>query len=76
MPTVTLYDTLTIPARDIRRGDVFDLHRHTRTAAHDAYPYIRGSVGIPLEGGGVAYLPKGEEIHVSRPAGTMPCTFA
>ncbi|MFE6493360.1 hypothetical protein [Streptomyces sp. NPDC057748] len=76
MPTVTLYDTLTVPARDIRAGDVFDRHRRTHTASGDAYSFIRGSVGIPLESGGVVYLPAEEEIRVSRSAGSMPCTFA
>ncbi|GAA3018847.1 hypothetical protein [Streptomyces fulvorobeus] len=72
MSDVTIHETVTIPARQIRRGDEFDLHRHTHTASGHAHMAPRDSVRIPLEGGGEAFLPKDREIRVSRPAGTLP----
>ncbi|MFD5198860.1 hypothetical protein ACFWM7_01560 [Streptomyces sp. NPDC058375] len=67
------HTTILIPAREIRRGDEFDLHRHTRTAAYNAVKTIRGSVRVALADGGEAYLPADHEIRVSRPTGECLC---
>ncbi|CAM5410864.1 putative protein OS=Streptomyces microflavus OX=1919 GN=Smic_80600 PE=4 SV=1 [Streptomyces microflavus] len=61
------HTAILIPARDIRRGDEFDLHRHTRTAFRDAVKTTDGSIRVALTNGGEAYLPADREIRVSRP---------
>lgn len=65
--------TILIPAREIRRSDEFDLHRHTRTASRDAVKTIRGSIRVAFTDGGEAYLPADQEIRVSRPTGETLC---
>ncbi|EHM24271.1 hypothetical protein SPW_7365 [Streptomyces sp. W007] len=67
------YTTLLIPARDLRRGDEFELHRRTRTAAYDAVKTIRGSIRVAFTNGGEAYLPADQEIRVSRPTTESLC---
>ncbi|MGW6638524.1 hypothetical protein [Streptomyces cyaneofuscatus] len=67
------HTTLLIPARDIRRGDEFDLHRHTRTAARDAVKSVHGSIRVAFTNGGEAYLPADHEIRVSRPTTEALC---
>ncbi|MFJ6237991.1 hypothetical protein ACIQH0_28380 [Streptomyces griseus] len=74
MPAV--YITILIPAREIRRGDEFDLHRHTRTAAYDAVKTTHGSIRVAFTNGGEAYLPADHEIRVSRPTGETLCATA
>lgn len=70
------HTTLLIPAHKIRRGDEFDLHRHTRTAAYDAVKTTRGSIRVAFTNGGEAYLPADHEIRVSRPKGEILCATA
>lgn len=43
-----------ITARQIRRGDVFVLHGHVRTADSPAWPSFDGHVHIGFVGGGDA----------------------
>ncbi|MFB8071074.1 hypothetical protein [Streptomyces californicus] len=71
-----IYTTLLILARDLRRGDEFDLHRRTRTAAYDAVPAGRESVRVAFTDGGLAYLPADREIRVSRPTARTLCATA
>ncbi|WP_097964548.1 hypothetical protein [Streptomyces sp. or20] len=71
--SVVVYTTILIPARDLRRGDEFELHRHTRTAAYDAVKTTRGSIRVAFTNGGEAFLPADQEIRVSRPTGEALC---
>ncbi|MYR43121.1 hypothetical protein [Streptomyces sp. SID5910] len=57
---------LTIPARDVRRGDRFSLHGHRRAASDGAWPWGEGSVTLHFEGGGYAIVPAGTEVVVNR----------
>lgn len=57
--------TVTVPARDIRAGDVFERHGRTRTATGAAGWGPYGSSCIPVQGGEV-YFPEGAEIDVRR----------
>ncbi|MCM2391760.1 hypothetical protein [Streptomyces albipurpureus] len=61
-----IVDELTIPARDIRRGDRFDRHTRTWTATCDAVRHLNGSVVVSTVGGGTVYLPAGAEVVVTR----------
>jgi glutaredoxin-related protein len=58
---------LPITARDIRKGDVFVLHGHERTAAHNTWPTaLRGHVHVSFVGGGDAVIPADRPINVTR----------
>ncbi|MET9480996.1 hypothetical protein [Streptomyces sp. NPDC006638] len=57
---------LTIPARLVREGDVFELHRRTRTCVGYPGSGIYETVVIPLEGGGVAQVDRDRMITVTR----------
>lgn len=58
--------TETVAARQIRRGDIFTLHGHTRTADSPAWPSTAGHVHVRFVGGGDATLPEDYELVVSR----------
>jgi hypothetical protein len=70
-----VYASVLVAARDIRRGDEFTVHRHARTAAHDAVKIIRGSFHVMFTDGGEAYLPAHRMVPVNRPA-ERPCATA
>ncbi|WP_405620341.1 hypothetical protein [Streptomyces sp. NBC_00076] len=55
-----------ITARQIRRGDVFVLHGHVRTADSPAWPSFDGHVHIGFVGGGDATVPADKPITVTR----------
>ncbi|WP_425837471.1 hypothetical protein [Streptomyces fractus] len=55
-----------IRASELRRGDVFELHRKTRTAADGPWPAGYGHVSVPLVGGGFAILSKLTPLTVTR----------
>ncbi|MEU3986137.1 hypothetical protein AB0F77_39780 [Streptomyces sp. NPDC026672] len=57
---------LNITARGILRGDVFELHGHTRQASKDAWPTRDGNVHVPFAGGGDAFIPENRPVTVSR----------
>lgn len=62
-------EQLNITARDIRAGDVFTLHGHERTAAHNTWPTaLRGHVHISFVGGGDAVVPADRPVTVTRQA--------
>lgn len=59
---------LHITARDVRRGDVFTLHGHERTAADTVWPTaLRGHVYVKFDGGGDAVIPADRPLTVTRP---------
>ncbi|MFF1417570.1 hypothetical protein [Streptomyces sp. NPDC058280] len=64
---------VTVLARDIRAGDVFDRHRKTWTAVGAAGWTTLGSVAVPVAGGAV-YLVADEQIKVRRLAQRIPCS--
>ncbi|MEU0860666.1 hypothetical protein ABZ352_35670 [Streptomyces griseofuscus] len=58
---------LNITAHDIRRGDVFTLHGHERTAAESTWPTaLRGHVYVSFTDGGHAVIPAGRPVTVTR----------
>lgn len=62
---------LTVPARDIRAGDVFYRHRRTWTVTGAPGWGVYESVIIPVAGG-VVYFPRDAEVVVSRLARRAP----
>ncbi|MYY03109.1 MULTISPECIES: hypothetical protein [unclassified Streptomyces] len=76
MDQPTTHLNLSIPARMIRRGDEFTLHRRTRVAAGSPGVGEYGSAVVPLEGGGAAWLSKDAFIDVRRPVRNTPCATA
>lgn len=60
-----IVQTLTVEARDIRRGDVFVTHRRTLTATCDAYRGEWDSATVEVEGGSV-WFPKFKPVEVQR----------
>ncbi|MFD7776610.1 hypothetical protein [Streptomyces sp. NPDC059753] len=59
---------VTVPARQLRVGDVFTLHGHERTAADYPWPAGAGSVSLAFIGGGYAVVPAERPIVVRRSA--------
>ncbi|MET9126961.1 hypothetical protein [Streptomyces sp. NPDC004528] len=60
-----------ITARQIRSGDVFVLHGHTRTADGPAWPTaLQGHVHIRFDGGGEAVVQADRPLTVTRQVAT------
>ncbi|GGX26581.1 hypothetical protein [Streptomyces chryseus] len=69
----SIVQSVTVEARDIRRGDVFDRHRKTWTATGAAGWGPYGSVRVPTEGGGEVFIPKAAKVAVTRVVRRAPC---
>lgn len=59
-----------ITARQIRPGDVFILHGHTRTADGPAWPTRNNHVHIRFQGGGDAVVDADRPLTVTRTVAT------
>ncbi|MFB7823817.1 hypothetical protein [Streptomyces hydrogenans] len=77
MDSTDTLQTLTIPAREIRAGDVFTRHSRTRVALHDAQRHGRSSVVVEFDSGaggiGCVWITADAEITVVRDMKGLRC---
>jgi hypothetical protein len=57
---------LTIPARDVQKGDRLSLHGFRRTASDNAWLWGEHSVSLAFEGGGYALVKADKLLVVNR----------
>jgi hypothetical protein len=71
-----IVQTLTVNARDVRRGDVFERHGKTRTARRDACREGQFTIRIETEDCGAVYVSQDAQITVTRRVLRRPCATA